>query len=275
MRLWVAMLAAGWAGLAAAEVPRADVVVLGEVHDNPAHHRWQAEVVAELQPAALVFEMLLPEQAAAVTPELRDDPVALEAALGWEARGWPDFAMYHPIFTAAPEAAVFGADLLREEVRRAITDGAAEVFDAVFGPGAAVFGLDAALPEEEQAAREALQAAAHCDALPEAMLPGMVAAQRLRDAAIARAAIAAHTATGGPVAVITGTGHARTDWGVPALIARAAPELTVHSTGQFEADPGDGAPFDAVRVTDPHPRPDPCAAFRQGAKPVAPCPGCA
>ena len=244
-----------------AEVPQADVVILGEVHDNPDHHVWQAEIVAELQPAALVFEMLLPEHGAVVTPELRADPEALAAAVAWAERGWPDFAMYHPIFTAAPSAAIFGAELPRDVVRAALTDGAAAVFGATFEEDPAAFGLDQSLDAEMQAAREALQDAAHCNALPETVLPGMVEAQRLRDAAIARAVIAAHAATGGPVAVITGTGHARTDWGVPAVLALAAPDLSVHSTGQIESEPEDGAPFDKTRVTAPAERDDPCAAF--------------
>ena len=48
------------------DLPRADVVLLGEVHDNPAHHAFQAEAVAYLAPRALVFEMLTPAQAALV-----------------------------------------------------------------------------------------------------------------------------------------------------------------------------------------------------------------
>nr|WP_207186616.1 ChaN family lipoprotein [Rhodobaculum claviforme] len=246
---------------AAAEVPRADVVILGEVHDNPAHHAWQAEVVADLAPTALVFEMLLPEQAAAVTPEVRPDAEALEAALGWEVRGWPDFAMYHPIFTAAPQAAVVGADVPREAVRAAMEAGAAAQFAAVFDEDPAPFGLDVALPAGQQSAREAMQARAHCDALPEALLPGMVEAQRLRDAALARAALRAHADHGGPVVVITGNGHARSDWGVPSMLALAAPDLSVFAAGQLEQAAGPDSPFDLVRVTAPADRDDPCAAF--------------
>jgi uncharacterized iron-regulated protein len=92
--------------------------------------------------------------------------------------------------------------------------------------------------------------------------PGMVEVQRLRDAALARAAHQAHAATGGPVVVIAGTGHARRDSGVPAKLATAAPELSVFSLGQFEADPGPDAPYDRVIVTEPAPRGDPCAGLR-------------
>ena len=262
MRLVPTLVALVWlAPAAASEVPSADVVILGEVHDNAAHHLWQAETVVALQPSAIVFEMLLPEQAAAATPELRPHAEALEAALQWEAQGWPDFTMYHPIFIAAPGAEIVAGNVPRDDVRAAMSDGAAEVFAAAFEADPAAFGLDTPLDRDEQHAREALQATAHCDALPETLLPGMVEAQRLRDAALALAALQAHAEHGGPVVVITGTGHARTDWGVPAMLALAAPGLEVFAVGQLESDPGPGAPFDLLRVTDPAPRDDPCAAF--------------
>ncbi len=238
----------------------ADVVILGEVHDNPAHHVNQATAVAALAPAALVFEMFDPAEALRATPAARRNADALADALGWEGSGWPDFAMYYPIFVAAPEAAVFGGDLRREDVRRAVSDGAADVF----GPGAELFGLTLPLDPEEQGIREAGQMAAHCDALPEEVLPGMVEAQRLRDAALARAVVAAMAETeGGPVAVITGNGHARTDWGLPRMLARALPEASVLSVGQLEGSPADVPPHDVWLVTPPHPREDPCAVFRQ------------
>jgi uncharacterized iron-regulated protein len=242
---------------ALADLPPADVVILGEIHDNPEHHVHQATAVAALQPRALVFEMLEPEQAARLGGVGREDAAELERLLGWEGSGWPDFSYYHPIFAAAPEASVFGGALPRAEVRRSVTEGAA----AVFGPQAGLYGLDAPLDPADQDAREIDQAEAHCNALPEALLPGMVEAQRLRDAALARAVITAHAETGGPVAVITGSGHARRDQGIPAVLAHAAPSLRVLSVGMFETDPGPSPPFDLWLVTAPAQRPDPCAAF--------------
>lgn len=238
--------------------PRPDILFLGEVHDNPAHHAVQAEEVAALQPAAVVWEMMTEEMAERVAPELLDDPAALGAALGWDESGWPEFSVYHPIFQAAGDARHYGAALPREEARALMGKGMAEVF----GDEAARFGLDRDLPEPQQAAREALQMAAHCDALPQEMLPVMVSIQRLRDARIARAALLALDETGGPVAVITGNGHARKDWGAPALVAAAAPEVRVTSIGQAET--GRGAPeggFDDLRSAPPVDRGDPCAAF--------------
>jgi uncharacterized iron-regulated protein len=235
-----------------------DVLVIGETHDNPAHHAEQAERVEDFAPSALVFEMLTAAQAAAVTPEVRGDEDKLRAAIGWAESGWPDFSMYYPIFAAAPEARIYGAGLTRAAARGAMTEGVA----SRFGGDPATYGLDTPLPAREQDAREAQQMKAHCDALPEEMLPGMVRVQRLRDAMLARATVTAQRETGGPVAVITGNGHARKDWGMPAILSEVAPGLDVHVVGQAEDGrpvPGD---FDEV-VSAPAPdREDPCEAFR-------------
>lgn len=235
-----------------------DIFVLGEVHDNPAHHVEQARRVVEISPDALVFEMLSADQAAAVTAENRHDQQKLANVLGWEKSGWPSFSMYFPIFEAAPQAEVYGAAVDRTAAMAAMEGG----FDGPMEGQAARYGLNDPLPEVQQAKRESLQMAAHCDAMPEEMLPGMVRIQRLRDAVLARTAVEAHVRTGGPVVVITGNGHARKDWGIPAALRLAAPELDVFALGQGEDGvPPDGG-FDAI-VDAPAPqRGDPCAAFR-------------
>ena len=241
------------------DLPAADVVILGEIHDNPAHHANQARAVAALRPSAIVFEMLGPAQAARITPALRGDEAALARALDWADSGWPDFALYYPILAAAPGARIYGAALPAPEVRRAVGEGAAAVFGAA---EAGRYGLDRPLPAAEQAAREAEQMQAHCHAMPAALMPGMVEAQRLRDAAFARTALQALEETGGPVAVIAGTGHARTDWGMPRALAAAAPEVRVLALGQVEGAPEAPPPYDLWIVTPPLPRDeDPCAAF--------------
>jgi len=240
----------------AADIPPEPIVIVGEVHDNPHHHQFQADVILAQRPAAVVFEMLSPEQAAVITPELLGDAAALEAALGWEASGWPDFDIYYPIFAALGAARVYGAAAPRDMVRAAIGSGAAAVFDG----DAARFGLDKSLPDAQQAAREADQQVAHCNALPEQMLGGMVEAQRLRDATFAAVTAQALSDTGGPVIVITGNGHTRRDRGIPAALAHAG-ITDVIAFGQFEEPPEGDVPFDLWRVTDPVERDDPCAAF--------------
>lgn len=256
---WLIMAAPVWGGqidaAALAQLPAADLVIIGEVHDNPVHHQNQALAVAAILPSALVFEMLTPDQAARVTAANRADP-ELGALLGWEAAGWPDFAMYQPIFTARPGAAIYGAAVDLRGLRD--VDSVAALLPDLR------FGLAMALTPADQAAREADQMAAHCGALPVDLLPYMVAVQRLRDANLAAKALEALAKTGGPVVVITGTGHARRDQGVPAALALAVPQVRVLSIGQLEDDPGAAAPYDLWLITDPVSRDDPCAAFKAG-----------
>ncbi|RYH08321.1 ChaN family lipoprotein [Tropicimonas sp. IMCC6043] len=249
--------AAELADIAQFDPAGAVIVLLGEVHDNPIQHANQAAAVAAIAPAALVFEMLDAEQADAANAMSRDDAAALAEALDWAHSGWPDFAMYHPIFLAAPGARIYGAAVPREDLMAAVSSGAAEVF----GAQADAFGLGP-LPAEMQEAREAMQHEAHCGALPEEMLGGMVEAQRLRDARFSEVTLRALEETGGPVAVITGNGHARRDWGMPANLAAAAPELRVVTLGQFEDSVPEGeVPYDFWLTTEAAERDDPCAVF--------------
>ena len=70
---------------------RADVVVLGEVHDNPTHHARQAWLVGALDPAGLAFEMIpeASEQGIAVFREEGGTPGEIGPAIGWDRLGWP------------------------------------------------------------------------------------------------------------------------------------------------------------------------------------------
>lgn len=238
-------------------LPGADVVFLGEVHDHAGHHLNQARAITAIGPRALVFEMLTEAQASAA-PESWTTAEELAGALNWDGSGWPEFAIYYPIFQATPDARIYGAAVPRAQARAVFE----QPLTAVFAGDAARFGLDHPLPAAEQTARETLQAEAHCNALPTDLLPGMVTVQRLRDAELARVAELALRQTGGPVAVITGTGHVRRDWGAPAALARAAPEVTRLTLGQYEIAAPDPALTDFWIVTDAVDRDDPCAAFQ-------------
>jgi uncharacterized iron-regulated protein len=237
----------------------ADVVFLGEVHDNPQHHETQALWVDELAPSALVFEMLTDAQAAKVTPALRKDQEALAAALAWGASGWPDFSYYFAVIAAAPDAAVLGAGVPRAAARRVMQSDLA----TAFGPDAQAYGLTDPLPPAQQQQRETLQAVAHCDALGTEMLPLMVDIQRLRDARIAQVALSALARHGSPVVVITGNGHARKDWGAPAILSVVAPEVSVFAVGQGEPGQPPAGTFDLLTVAEAPARGDPCAAFAE------------
>ncbi len=243
--------------LCAGPVWAQDVLIIGEVHDNPAHHVVQADRVQAFAPKALIFEMLTPEQVLR-SPIIEGDQDALGVALNWKDSGWPAFDHYYPIMQAAEGARLYGAGLRREQARAALKDG----LEIAFGDEAGDYGLTQALPAAQQMAREDLQAEAHCGALPQSALPKIVMVQRLRDAMLARAVVQAMTDTGGPVAVITGNGHARRDWGMPSVLTHVAPELKIYVIGQGEGDATPDGAFDEVLTSPVVAREDPCLAFQ-------------
>ena len=87
---------------------RAEFVLLGEKHDNPDHHRLQAELLRGLIAAgrrpAVGFEMFSLDDAGAIAKHLArapSDAAGLGPAVNWQKSGWPDWAMYQPIAEAA------------------------------------------------------------------------------------------------------------------------------------------------------------------------------
>ena len=181
------LIALLWGAVIAAQTQAQDVVIIGEIHDNPAHHQVQARQVADLTPKAIVFEMIAPDKAYGVVLPQFSDPDGLEAYLGWAASGWPDFAMYAPIFAAAPDAIIYGAHVPRAQVRAIMEQGIA----SAFGDEASQYGLDNPLPDPQHQQRVALQIAAHCDAIDSTVAPVLIGVQRYRDAVLARAVVQA------------------------------------------------------------------------------------
>lgn len=243
----------------------ADIAILGEIHDSAEQHRAQAWLIGRLRPAGVAFEMITRKSEEAIASHLAAGgaPGEIGPAIGWEESGWPDWKLYRPLFEAWRPEIYTGGGLPREVLREAATSGAAALApDPRFAP---------LLAETQDAAtRAALEdemIAAHCDRLPREAAAAMVGVQRLRDAALADAALRAHEA-GGPTVLVTGNGHARTDRGAPAYLRAVAPELEVASVGLIETAPEKQAladhdlPYDYVWFTAPTERPDPCADFR-------------
>jgi uncharacterized iron-regulated protein len=210
-------------------------VLLGEKHDNPDHHRLQAWVVEGLaragQRRGLAFEMLPQDSAAALAAAAPRGVDAIPAAVDWEHLGWPEWALYRPLFEAALAAGfpVFPADLERSQLADLRRGGAppdslvALGLDRPLEPGALV-GL-----------REDL-VRSHCGALPEPEVERMLGIQRARDAQLA-AALAAAAQEDGAV-LIAGAAHVRRTSGVPVYLARAAPGTSVVALALAEVVPG-------------------------------------
>ncbi len=236
---------------ALAEMARADILLLGEFHDNPAHHEAQAlaldawakvnapERSNGTEPGRLgvAMEMLAPEIAETVDAVNReianavssDDRKGLLDGLGerltWEKRGWPQFATYRPIFETitAHKLRLLPANAPRELMGTIMRGSGSQAPGPLAIAPRLIDVLATELPSAADASLMDDLYEGHCKLLSREMLAPMQGAQRLRDAKIAEAVLS----TGRRVALIAGNGHVRADYGVPWYLAQLAPGRTV------------------------------------------------
>ncbi|HEY2404826.1 MAG TPA: ChaN family lipoprotein [Polyangiaceae bacterium] len=203
-------------------VARAPLVVVGEQHDNADAHAVEAALLAVLVRAgrspSLVAEMLDETEQPAIDKALAEhagDVDGFARAVDWEHSGWPAWSLYRPVFAIAVAARlpIVAAGVERKRTMTLAHEGISALPEALVRQ----FELDQALPPRMQSELREEMRDTHCDMLPESMLDSMVLVQRLRDATLS-----AHLALGaraGGALLIAGNGHARSDRGVPALIA--------------------------------------------------------
>jgi uncharacterized iron-regulated protein len=215
----------------------AEFVLIGERHDNPDHHRLQAELVAELQAQgpgsrAVAFEMIAAERQLEIVQYLNTsaDVGGLGAAVDWDASGWPAWSWYQPIAEAAlaGDAQIVAADLSTAEKRAAFLQGA----QAFRSPFVQRTGLGEAWPPPMMVSLQDELRAAHCGQVPGHVVIGMMRVQRARDAMMADR-LAATSGRGGGV-LIAGNAHVRRDRGVPWYLARLRPDARTVSIGLIE-----------------------------------------
>jgi uncharacterized iron-regulated protein len=245
----------------------ADYLLLGEKHDNPEHHRLQAwaisQVAASGRHPAIAVEMIGPEKQAALEP-LPVDADALAVALDWSHSGWPAFQTYRPIFQAALDAhlAIRPANVAKDELMTLAKGESLPPQRMLF------FRLDKPLPGDQTDSLADEIREAHCHQLPEDAIPGMVHAQRARDAAMAHAMVDG----GGSAILIAGAGHSRTDRGVPPILESITQDKTILSLAFIEADPAKkdpaayDAPYDLVWFTSAVPPIDACVEMKKRKK---------
>jgi uncharacterized iron-regulated protein len=270
---------ASWAELEAS-VASPRFVLLGETHDNADHHLLQARLVRAVAASgrrdAVAFEMLDAGEQAAVDRALARaprSPDAIAEETRWDKSGWPDFALYRPVFAAALDAGfpIAAVNLTRAQARDVVRRGP-EVLDA---PVRRLLDKAGPLPEAALQDLRKEMAASHCGALPESMMDPMVLMQRARDVKMAQRTAAAADAVGGGAVLVAGAGHVRRDRGVPAYLALEAPSAPVLAVGFLEVsadapEPADYAkdlgvpalPFDWVVFTPRAERQDPCEGLR-------------
>ena len=266
-----------------------DYILLGEIHDNPDHHRLQAwlirNIVYQDRHPAIVMEMINLDQAQIVADYRkrrnkawregyqeakrkkklrqwrraqaklrRGGPSAraekFGAAIGWEKSGWPDWKFYQPIARAA-----FAEHLPLKAGDPAKTDiriVSQQGFAALGNAREKFLALDLSLGPKRQSDLLSEIKSSHCNLLPEKLIPKMANVQRYRDAVMADQLLNVGITTG--AVLIAGNGHVRQDRGVPWYIQKRDPYATQASLMIIETDEKTSKPDDLI-AKDPDGKP--------------------
>jgi uncharacterized iron-regulated protein len=272
-----------------AQLRRASIVLLGEVHDNPAHHRIRGGMLRQWAervdpPAviaagtdgrrtgagagrpAIVFEHFDRERREALVAAT-DRPPAARATLddlleiaAFDPKAW-DWPMHRPLFEAARDvdAVWVAAGLPRRRAPQPPQGDGSAGLDGIVGASD--------WPATAQRALERSLVDGHCGQLPASIVPTMVAVQRRRDASLAEPALSSPRRR---TLVVAGNGHIGRVHGVPRYLGAATQGAI--SVGFLERQGGVppdlaaiGDDYDWVVVTDAAPREDPCLAFSRSA----------
>jgi uncharacterized iron-regulated protein len=236
----------------------ADMLLLGEFHDNIFHHRERGIFLKLLaQPAMTVVSEHLPVKSAVVFSG--STLSALELA-GFDKNAWA-WPLHEPLFD---NISLAGYKLVGGNLAKGVAKDLAKN-----GRG----NLNQAMREVvERATLNAKSAKAldqdlidgHCGQLPEKYLAPMQLIQRATDSSFALTMI-----ENKPAILIAGNGHVRKDYGVPQVINAIAPDIKIISIGFHERhdDVKEQLPtlnglYDFVWFTDAASRSDPCAGFK-------------
>lgn len=250
------LIALAASSLGTVRAQAADLLIFGEVHDQPDQQRQVADEVQRLAAAgrlaAVVLEMVEAPHASTGLP--RDASQAqVQHTLHW--RGWP-WDRYAAVVMNAVRAGVpvLGGNLPREQMRATMGDAP---LDAKLSP----------------ALRELLATQVrdgHCGLLSEDRVPGMVRIQIARDRSMAASAerAARDAAANQTVVLLAGAQHASRDRGVPLHLAAIDPALPVRVV-MFGAL-SDRLAADERREAKLTPQPDHCAELERSMGASAP-----
>lgn len=243
------------------------VVLLGEVHDNPAQHELRAAAMRQLLATgarpAFAFEQFDREHQPDIERARREHPRDADYLIT-QAKGDPawHWEWYRPFVALALEydLPIVAANLSRRDAMKVASEGWSALFDAA---ARRELGLDT-LPGDFRRKHETAIAIGHCNLLPADALPAQARAQMARDIVMARS-IRPYIERG--VILLAGNGHVRRDIGV-AFWLSANERRNLVSIGLLERDDdasGTESPaeFDAYAITERAERVDPCKDLAQ------------
>ena len=248
-----------------------DYILMGEIHDNPDHHRLQAWLIRNIayldRHPAIVMEMINLSQGPMVDDfiaerkrawregyqkakkkgrlkqwrreqrKLRTFGPSKQAqdfgpAIGWSASGWPKWSTYQPIALAAfSQKLPIKAGNPDRADTRIISRAG---FSSLGGPRVKSLGLGKPLASELRKALLSDIKGSHCNMMPERALAPMARAQRYRDAVMGQQLRKVGLVSG--AVLIAGNGHVRKDRGVPLYLRQRDPDATHTSLMIIEVD---------------------------------------
>lgn len=189
------------------ELAGASLLLLGEKHDNPDHHALQLWLLQALEArrkqGSVVMEMLTVDQQEIVTQVQKKvgegaRPEDLPRALNWH-KGW-DWQQYSGLVTHVLEQSY---PLLASNLNR-------DALMMIYRKPPVLTGKESTRKDVTERLSEHIWEA-HCNKLPEAQLPAMLAVQQQRDRSMAKVLFDAPK----PAVLIAGAYHVRYDLGVP------------------------------------------------------------
>ena len=256
-----------------------DAILLGETHDNAQHHQLQARIIDVLlqQKPVIAFEMLNQNQQNIINQFQRQENLNADEfaeLVNWDQTGWPEFSLYRPVFNSAIEnnLHIIAANLNAKQIRKVIKQGT-KILSPEYQKLLKKYPYDKNLTQDLE--KEIL--AAHCDMLPQKMLAPMLSGQQSRDIAMTMALQKVLLDADAKVVLIAGSGHTRTDYGIPYYLKNEVPDTKIISIAFFEVSddkltPADYAaawnektkqlPFDYIWFTARAEREDQCEKMR-------------
>jgi uncharacterized iron-regulated protein len=254
-----------------ARIDKANVLLLGETHDNPQHHELQqkmlnARIASGARPALLMEQLDVDSQPAldaALSGSDHDE--TLKAVTGLIK--FTDWKFYRPFLVTAVDnkLPVIAANISNRQLQPVIWHG----FSAFDADTLKRMAVEQVWSESRQKYMLTHMGGAHCGQLRDSLREGLTRGQRLRDAMMADSAV---SSIGRGVVAIVGSSHARRDVGVPLYLAARDPSAHIFSIGFVEVIPGRNAPetyesesasgdapFDVIWFTTRVARTDPCA----------------
>ncbi len=250
----------------------ADVLLLGEVHDNPGHHALQlkllnARITSGSRPALMMEQLNAENQPSldlALSGTDHDQVLKRVNALV----RFSNAQDYAALLTVAVDnkLPVIAANIPNQQLQPVIWNG----FDAIDAGELKRLDVEQVWNEKRQRYLVMHMGGAHCGQLRESLRVGLTRSQRLKDAMMVDSAVA--SIPRGVVAIV-GSSHARRDIGLPLYFAARDPQAQILSVAFVEVSPGHDdpmeyadtatgeAPFDLIWFTPGVERVDPCANF--------------